>query len=359
MKMKKLKELVAIFTIFMMTIMCIPTMAAEQITNNQLKIHYINVGQGDSTLIQVDGKNVLIDAGNNDNLAYNYLKAQGITKLDYVIATHPHADHIGGMANIINNFTVGKFYAPKEITTTTVFENMVKSLQSKRLKITVPTPGENIYIGNAVLTFLAPNNSTYEDLNNYSIVTKIKYGNTSFIFEGDAEDISENEILAKQLDISANVIKIGHHGSSSSTTKAYLDKVNPQYAVISVGANNDYGHPNKDILDRLTAKNIKVFRTDISGNIIANSNGTSITFNSSPMTGNPGTVVNSNNTNTINNNSNTTTVNKNKSMTVWRANSTTKVYHLDKTCSGMKNPTSMTLEEAEQIGLRPCSKCAK
>lgn len=357
--MRKFKRIFGLILALMMLMITVPTMAAETTVASQMKVHYINVGQADSTLIQIDGKNILIDAGNNDNLAYNYLKAQGISKLDYVIATHPHADHIGGMANIINDFTVGKFYAPKETTTTTVFENLVKSLQSKGLKITVPTPGENIYIGNAVLTFLAPNNSTYEDLNNYSIVTRIKYGNTSFIFEGDAEDISENEILAKQLDISANVIKIGHHGSSSSTTKAYLDKVNPQYAVISVGANNDYGHPNKDILNRLTAKNIKVFRTDISGTIIANSNGTSITFNSNPMTGNPGTVVNSNNTNTINNNSNTATVNKNKSMTVWRANSTTKVYHLDKTCSGMKNPTTMTLQEAEQIGLRPCSKCAK
>lgn len=357
--MKKFNRIFGIFLSLMVLMITVPTMAAETTVNGQMKVHYINVGQADSTLVQIDGKNILIDAGNNDNLAYNYLKSQGISKLDYVIATHPHADHIGGMATIINNFDIDKFYAPKSTTTTQTFVNMINALNSKNLKITVPTPGENLVIGNATLTFLAPNSLSYEDLNNYSIVTKIKYGNTSFIFEGDAEDISENEILAKQLDISANVIKIGHHGSSSSTTKAYLDKVNPQYAVISVGANNDYGHPNKDILNRLTAKNIKVFRTDISGTIIANSNGTSITFNSNPMTGNHGTTVNSNNTNTINNNSSTATVNKNKSMTVWRANSTTKVYHLDKTCSGMKNPTSMTLQEAEQIGLRPCSKCAK
>lgn len=357
--MKKIKRVFGIFLSLMMLLITVPTMAAETTVNGQMKVHYINVGQADSTLIQIDGKTILIDAGNNDNLAYNYLKSQGISKLDYVVATHPHADHIGGMTTIINNFAIGKFYAPKATSTTQTFVNMINALNSKNLKITVPTPGENIVIGNATLTFLAPNSTTYEDLNNYSIVTKIKYGNTSFIFEGDAEDISENEILAKQLDISANVIKIGHHGSNSSTTDTYLNKVNPQYAVISVGVGNDYGHPHKTTLDKLNAKNIKTFRTDLSGTIVATSNGKAITFNTNPLVGNPGTIINSNNSNTSNNNSSSTTVSKNKSMTVWRANSTTKVYHLDKTCSGMKNPTSMTLQEAEQIGLRPCSKCAK
>lgn len=356
--MKIINRIFGIFLSLMVLMITVPTMASETTVNGQMKVHYINVGQADSTLVQIDGKNILIDAGENDT-TYNYLKQQGITKLDYVIATHPHADHIGGMATVINNFNIDKFYAPKATTTTQIFVNMINALNSKNLKITVPTPGENLVIGNATLTFLAPNSTTYEDLNNYSIVTKIKYGNTSFIFEGDAEDISENEILAKQLDISVNVIKIGHHGSNSSTTDAYLNKVNPQYAVISVGAGNDYGHPNKTTLDKLNAKNIKTFRTDLSGTIVATSNGQTITFNTNPVIGNPGTVINSNNINTINNNSSTTTINKNKSMTVWRANSTTKVYHLDKTCSGMKNPTSMTLQEAEQIGLRPCSKCAK
>lgn len=354
--MKYFKKIISVLSILAMSLISVPTMAETQVQSNGLKVHYINIGQGDSELIQVDGKNILIDAGNNDNVVYNYLKQQGVTKLDYVIATHPHEDHIGGMATVINNLQVDKFYAPKTTTTTVTFENMIKALQNKNLKITTPTVGEQLQIGNATLTFLAPNSATYEDLNNYSIVCKLKYGNTSFLFMGDAESLSEGEILAKQLDISANVLKVGHHGSSSSTSQTFLNKVNPQYAVISVGQGNNYGHPNQDTLNRLSSKGIKVFRTDINGTIIATSNGQTITFNSNPIVNS--VVNNSNNTTVKNDTSNVNTIN-NQSETVWVANNTTKVYHSDKTCSNMKNPTSMTLQEAQEKGLRPCNKCGK
>lgn len=355
--MRNFKRLFSTFLVFAMSLLSIPTMA-DTTQQTGVKVHYINVGQADSTLIQVDGKNILIDAGCNDNLAYNYLKSQGVTKLDYVIATHPHEDHIGGMATVINNFTVDKLYAPKVTTTTQTFENMIKALQNKNLKITTPTVGENIAIGNATLTFLAPNSATYEDLNNYSIVCKLKYGNTSFLFAGDAESLSEGEILAKQLDISANVLKVGHHGSSSSTSQAFLNKVNPQYAVISVGQGNSYGHPNQDTLTRLSSKGIKTFRTDTQGTITATSNGQTITFNTNPVTLNT-TNINSNNvTTSTNGNSNKPNTVTNQSQTVWKANSTSKVYHLSKDCSNMKSPSSMTLKEAQEQGLKPCSKCA-
>lgn len=350
--MRNLKRLFSVLLIFAISFLTIPTMAAENTTTG-MKVHFINVGQADSQLIQIDGKNILIDAGNNDNLAYNYLKSQGITKLDYVIATHPHADHIGGMATVINNFTVDKFYAPKATTNTVTFENMIKALQNKNSKITVPTPGENLVIGNATLTFLAPNSATYEDLNNYSIVCKLKYGNTSFLFAGDAESLSEGEILSKQLDISANVLKVGHHGSSSSTSQTFLNKVNPQYAVISVGVGNDYGHPNADTLTRLNNKGIKTFRTDTQGTIIATSNGQTIAFNTNPIVINTTSKTTNNNVSNVN-----TTIVNNQSKTVYKAGSNGKVYHYSSECSNMKNSIPLSLDEAKQQGLKPCSKCA-
>ncbi|EES48339.1 MBL fold metallo-hydrolase [Clostridium botulinum] len=311
-----------------------------QVTSlNDMKVHYIDVGQGDSELIQIGDKNVLIDAGCNDNKALNYLKSQGISKLDCVIATHPHEDHIGGMTSVINNFEVGEFYAPKVTHTTRTFENMIKALQSKGLKITTKNVGDALTIGNATMQFLAPNSSIYQDLNNYSIVIRLKYGNTSYLFTGDAESLSEGEILAKQLDISADVLKLGHHGSHSSTSQAFLDKVNPQYAIVSCGKGNDYGHPHKETIDKLNAKNIEILRTDVSGTIVSTSNGNDISFNVNTSVSSTG---------------NTT---KTKSNTVWVANKTSKVYHSSKDCSNMKSPSEISLEDVQAKGLKPCSKC--
>lgn len=343
--MKKIKNILGLLLVLLLSISSFGCDVNNNIVSNtdRLKIHYIDVGQADSELIQIDDKNILIDAGNNDNMAYDYLKTLGITKLDYVIATHPHADHIGNMATIIKNFQVDNFYAPKASTTTKTFENMVNALKNKNLKMTVPKVGDSLTIGDAKLTYLAPNSDKYEDVNNYSIVCKLKYGNTSFLFTGDAEDVSEGEILQKQLDIQADVLKVGHHGSHSSTTQEFLDKVNPTYAIISCGKDNDYGHPHKETLDKLNKKGVKVLRTDLSGTIIATSDGSRISFN---VDSELNSASESNKTNGV------------KDNTVWVASKSSKVYHKDKECSGMKSPTSITLEEAKENGLKPCSKCA-
>ncbi len=314
---------------------------------SNMKIHYIDVGQGDSELIQVDNKNILIDAGCNDSKALNYLKSIGINKLDYVIATHPHEDHIGGMTSVINNFEIGEFYAPKVNHTTKTFENMINALQNKGIKLTAPGVGDTLNVGDATLQFLAPNSAKYEDMNNYSIACKLKYGNTSYVFMGDAEALSEGEILAKQLDISSDVLKLGHHGSHSSTSQAFLDKVNPRYAIVSCGKNNDYGHPHKETIDKLNKKGIDILRIDVSGTIVSTSNGNDIKFNVN-------TSVSSTD-NTTSNNPDT----KTQSSNVWVANKTSKVYHSSKDCSNMKVPTEMSLQEAQSKGLKPCSKCSK
>jgi len=253
---------------------------APTYNKNNLIVHYIDVGQADSILIQVNNKNLLIDGGNKDDgeKIIKYLKAQGVTRLDYVIATHPHEDHIGGMASIIKKFELTKFYAPKKLTNTATFENMVLALKNKKLKINEAKPGDSLNLGkNVTCQILAPNSSDYGDnLNNYSVVVKLTYGNTKFLFTGDAQKQSEKELLAKGYDLASDVLKVGHHGSSSSSTKEFLDKVQPKIAVISCGKNNDYGHPHKEILDELKKRKIKVYRTDTAGTIVFESDGKNI-----------------------------------------------------------------------------------
>lgn len=252
--------------------------------SGNLKVHFINVGQADSILIQQGSKYMLIDAGNNGDgkLVKNYLIQQGIKSLDYVIGTHPHEDHIGGLDYIINDFKIGKIYLPKVTSTTKTFGDVVTAIKNKGMKVAVPKPGETFNLGTAKITIIAPNNSEYKDMNNYSVVVKLQFGSNSFLFTGDAEEISESEILAKGFNVKADLLKVGHHGSRSSTTKEFLAKVNPKYAVISTEIGNDYGHPHKETMDKLKNKNIPVYRTDELGTIIATSNGKTITFNTKP-----------------------------------------------------------------------------
>jgi len=252
--------------------------------NGNLKVHFINVGQADSILIQQGSKFMLIDAGNNGDgkLVENYLLKQGVKSLDYVIGTHPHEDHIGGLDYIINDFKIGKIYLPKVTSTTKAFGDVIVAIKNKGLKVAEPKPGETFNLGSAKCTILTPNSSKYKDLNNYSVVVKLEFGNNSFLLTGDAEDISESEIIAKGFNVKADLLKVGHHGSSSSTTEEFLTKVNPKYAVISSETGNVYGHPHKETMDKLKNKNILVYRTDELGTIIATSNGKTITFNTKP-----------------------------------------------------------------------------
>ena len=242
-----------------------------------LKVHFLDVGQGDSIFIELPtNETILIDASIKDasNKIINYLREENVSKIDYVFATHPHSDHIGGMSAVIKAFDIGQIYMPKAVTTTKTYENLLLTIKDKNLKIKAAKAGNTIIdTDDLKLVVLAPNQDSYESLNNYSIVLKLTYKEKSFLFMGDAETLSEKEITG---DVEADVLKVGHHGSRTSTSQAFLNKVNPSYAVISVGLNNDYKHPHQEVLDRLEKKNIKIYRTDQNGDIMFTTDGYNI-----------------------------------------------------------------------------------
>ena len=242
-----------------------------------LKVHFLDVGQGDSIFIELPtNETILIDASIKDasDKIINYLKEEKVSKIDYVFATHPHSDHIGGMSAVIKAFDIGQIYMPKAVTTTKTYENLLLTIKDKNLKIKTAKAGNTIIdTDDLKLVVLAPNQDSYESLNNYSIVLKLTYKEKSFLFTGDAETLSEKEITG---DVEADVLKVGHHGSRTSTSQAFLNKVNPSYAVISVGLNNDYKHPHQEVIDRLEKKNIKIYRTDQNGDIIFTTEGYNI-----------------------------------------------------------------------------------
>ena len=248
------------------------------INPNEMKVHFIDVGQGDAILVQVNDINLLIDSGSKTEKKklVDYLDSLYIPEFDYIIATHPHEDHIGNMSYIINNYKIINFYSPKVQNNTSAFESMAESLARKNIKIKLlKTNNTSINLGeNTLVEVLSPSLNSYDNLNNYSPVIKISYGNTSFLFTGDAEESIEKELISKSFNLKSDLLKIGHHGSSTSTSKIFLEKVNPKFTVISVGKDNTYGHPTKETLEKI--KNTKVFRTDLDSSIVIISDGESL-----------------------------------------------------------------------------------
>ena len=251
-------------------------------TNNDLlKVHYLDVGQGDSIFVELpNNETMLIDAAESyqsENII-NYLKNLNYQKIDYVIGTHPHTDHIGGLKNIINTFEIGKIYMPKVVSTTKTYESLLMAIKNKNLKINTAKGGTSIIDTDALkINILAPNNSTYTELNNYSVVTKITYGTTKFLFMGDAEKLSENEIKEN---VTADVIKIGHHGSNTSSSIDFIKKVNAKYGIISVGLNNKYNLPKEETITNWENSGTKIYLTSTNGTIRASSDGTNIKIES-------------------------------------------------------------------------------
>lgn len=322
-----------------------------KVTGEEFRIHIIDVGQGDSILIESGGTTLLIDAGENDmgQRVVSYLEKQKITTLDYVIGTHPHSDHIGGLDVVIDAFDVGRVIMPVVEHTTKTYEDVLVAISEKGLKITKPVVGTEYELGEASFQIIAPSSSEYDDLNDYSVGIRLTFGKTHYVFAGDADQISEEEMCNSGLDLSADVLKLDHHGSRYSNQSGFLDAVKPTYAVISVGEGNSYGHPHEEVLEDMKERNVTVYRTDEEGTIVITSDGKNLEFSTEKNTLDQSEVSGktdaSKNENTV------------KLPTYVYVTESGSKYH-EKGCSYLKGTTEkLTLEEAKEEGYEPCSRC--
>lgn len=248
----------------------------------ELEVHFIDVGQGDAALIRQGSHAMLIDAGNNDKgtAIQSYLKSQGIEHLDYVIGTHPDADHIGGLDVVLYKFSWDKVLMPDLEKDSRTYEEVIRVIQDQNKRITQPRVGDTYALGAAEFTIVSPKENSYGvDSNNCSIGLRLVFGNNSFLFTGDAEEEAEQDMMESGLELSADVFKAGHHGSSTANTEAFLEQVHPEAVVISCGENNSYGHPHAEVMNGLRSRGTEIYRTDEQGTIVASSDGETITWN--------------------------------------------------------------------------------
>lgn len=250
-----------------------------------LEVHYLDVGQGEAVLLKQGNNAMLIDAGNNSKgtVVWSYLLSQDVEALDYVVGTHPDADHIGGLDVVLYKMDCGTVFMPSITKDTKTYEELIDVIEERNQKFVVPKRGDIYTLGKAKFEILTDTDKDYEEnTNDYSIALRVTFKDTSFLFTGDAEEEAEEDMLASGLTLSSDVYKAAHHGADTANTENFLTMVNPEYCVISCGQDNTYGHPRAVFLNNLRAMGIKVFRTDEQGTIVAVSDGTTITFNTAP-----------------------------------------------------------------------------
>ena len=252
------------------------------ISGNGMTVHFLDVGQADCALLECDGRYMIIDGGNVEDgqMVVSYLKQMGVETLDHVVCTHAHEDHVGGLPAVLSVFDAQTVYSPVTEYNTKVFRDFVAKTEANAGQITVPAPGDQFTLGSATVTVLGPVKE-YDDPNNTSIVLKVTYGDSDFLFTGDMEILAENDMLdhwGDSMNWEVEVLKVGHHGSDTSSGYRFVYETNTGYGVISVGEGNKYGHPNEEPLSRLKDAGVLVFRTDLLGHVIAKTDGTEITF---------------------------------------------------------------------------------
>ena len=258
------------------------TTSGSSAVTGTLEVSYLDVGQGDSAYIKVNGYDILVDAGpkSDEDKLLAQLEEKNIDDFEIIIATHPHEDHIGGMKKVFDRYDVESFYMPSVTHTTKTFENMVNAVANEGIKIQTIKEGMSFDLGEgARIDVYSPIYESYEEFNDYSPIMKLTYGETELIFTGDAEAHAEADVVAKYPnDLKADVLKFGHHGSSTSSTEEFLQSVDPDYGIISCGVDNKYGHPHKETLQKISKYNIQAYRTDTQGQITLISDGKNISI---------------------------------------------------------------------------------
>lgn len=320
-----------------------------------MRVHFIDVGQADSTFIELgNGQTMLIDAGLGGDDVVKYIRELQYSDIDFVVATHPHDDHIGGMATVLDSFDIGKMYMPRQEHTISAFTNMLDVIENKNIELHEAKAGVNITTSGIIkIDILAPFAESYSNLNNCSAVVKLTYGETVMLFTGDAEQVIETQLLNS--DIDADVLKVGHHGAGSSSAPSFIKAVSPEVAVISCGEGNSYGHPHDDTLAILNEVGADIYRTDEQGTIqVTADQHKKITVDKKASTVKENAPPTENNEEQEENNDNSS-ISDNQGEVVYRTRTGSK-YHRSG-CSYLKSKIETTVSEAQTMGLGPCSRC--